>query len=163
MLKICPNGVDLILVGSLGHFIVNRRGNARHKWGGQISVVVLFHIAIDEPVSPEVCGTVGIASVIENYGGQRSSCGLARFEIGIKGLLSAGICGHAVVIVKIGLPYSRPAGYHKGSLVAVFKVVIGECSLGRTAVLGSKCTGIPVVQIDGLRYKGCEGTAVAVI
>ena len=77
--EIFSYGVDLILVGRLGHFVIDRRGNARNKGLGKIFPVVFIHIAVHKPVSPKVCGTVGVAAVIENYGGQRSSCGLAGF------------------------------------------------------------------------------------
>ena len=65
---------DLFLFGKVHHFL----GKSRNK-GLDVGFAVLFiHIAVDHPPSPKVGGAVGVTSVVENDGGQRSPCRFAR-------------------------------------------------------------------------------------
>ena len=58
-------------------------------------------------------------------------------------------------------PLSRPAGYHKGALIAVFKVVIGECILGGTAGGGREGLALTFRKFKGLGKEGSILSAVA--
>ena len=135
-------------------------GNSGHKGIGQGLAVVTVHVAVNKPVSPKVLSTLAVSSVIKHHGGQRGSRHLARLKIGIEGSLFCIEIGDTVTIGEVGLPCGGPAYGNESSLVAVLKVIVGESTVGGTAVVRSKGD---ITSLRKLGHTGGIGSADIVI